>query len=445
MPPEKVETLIIGAGLAGLTAATVLQSAKHDCHVIEAADAVGGRVRTDVVNGFRLDRGFQVLLTAYPTAQKYLDYSSLDLRSFEPGAWIRWQNNWKQLGDPWRRPSTTVATMTNPVGSLIDKARIGLLRRRVCRGTLADVYQRPNEPTIEYLKSCGFSATMIDGFFRPFLGGVFLDPSLQTSRRMFEFVFRMFAKGDIAIPASGMQAIPEQLAAKIGTDNISLGSTAEKIDGGSVKLTSGRSILAKQIILAIAPSSATALVGQPIHDQPALRWKQTFNLYFSVPAHVGQVAKFASSKTLLLSGDESDGLIQTATVVSGLSASLAGNDPTRHLVSVSLRVNADQDVLEMDVDQSTDGAAQQLSRWLDCSAGDLKFLRAYPIRFGLPDLNYDPVQQSVGPLVMPSHVEATSNNQTKVYVAGDHLSTPSIEGAMSSGQRAAEAILASAK
>lgn len=467
MPNRQVQTLIVGAGLAGLTAANVLHRAGHDFHVIEAADAVGGRVRTDRLasnrsdadhspSEFRLDRGFQVLLTAYPTAQKYLDYPALDLRRFEPGAWIRCGGNWKLLGDPWRRPATAMSTITNPAGSLADKIRIGLLRRHVCRGTLADIYEKPNEPTIDFLKQFGFSSKIIDGFFRPFLGGVFLDPSLQTSRRMFEFVFRMFSTGDVAVPAGGMQAIPEQLASRFDANKLSLQSSAVAINDGIVTLASGETIQAEHILLAIPPSAAAKCI-ESIRPQTLacettpLQWKQTFNVYFAARRDAGIIDRLAKSKTLLLGGDQSGekstgdptagdpsgNVIQTATVISGLSDELVGGDRSRHLISVTLRVDGDQDVMRWDVEKRAHQAARQLATWMSCQVDDLTFLRCYPIRYGLPAVDFSPVQQSVGPIATTGTAE--------IFVAGDHLSTPSIEGAMSSGQRAAEMILSKNK
>ena len=128
------EVVIVGAGMAGLTCARRLQRDGVECVVLDAADAVGGRVRTDVVQGFRLDRGFQVLLTAYSTARQWLDYESLSLMRFTAGALVWCDGRMCLVGDPWREPRALLARLRAPVGSLRDKVRwprCGLRRERV--------------------------------------------------------------------------------------------------------------------------------------------------------------------------------------------------------------------------------------------------------------------------------------------------------------------------
>ena len=130
---------IVGAGLAGLACARTLARAGRACRVLEASNGVGGRVRTDTVDGFRLDRGFQVLLTAYPECRAVFDYGALDLRAFLPGADVRAGGRTSRIVDPWRDPKAALATALAPVGTLADKARIARLRFRVRRGTVADL------------------------------------------------------------------------------------------------------------------------------------------------------------------------------------------------------------------------------------------------------------------------------------------------------------------
>ncbi|MGB7344114.1 MAG: FAD-dependent oxidoreductase, partial [Pirellulaceae bacterium] len=190
---DSSDVIIIGAGLAGLTCASQLTKAGRSVTVLEATDRVGGRVRTDVVDGYTMDHGFQVLLTAYPACQKILDYPALRLQKFDSGALVRNNGRFAILSDPWRQPTKAIQTALSPVGSLGDKLKIAKLRAASSRGSLDDLYARPHQPTIDRLQSDGFSAAMIDQFFRPFLGGVFLEESLATSSRMLEFVFRMFA------------------------------------------------------------------------------------------------------------------------------------------------------------------------------------------------------------------------------------------------------------
>ena len=171
--------VIVGAGLSGLTAAKMLRRSGVETLILESSDAVGGRARTDVVEGFKLDRGFQVFLTAYPEAEKHLDYPRLKLNRFEPGSLIWVGDQFQSLVDPWRRPSQVFNTAFSQVGSLSDKLRIALLRRNVSAGTLDDLFQREDQTSLAFLRDFGFSENMIKRFLRPFFGGVFLDADLH--------------------------------------------------------------------------------------------------------------------------------------------------------------------------------------------------------------------------------------------------------------------------
>lgn len=418
---EVIETVIIGAGLSGLACAKRLADRGRAFVILEATDRVGGRVRTDHVDGFQLDHGFQVLLTAYPACLELLDYESLDLGVFEPGALIRQNGRFRILGDPWRRPLRAIATALNPVGTIGDKLRIARLRAASCRGSLDDLYARENIPTIDRLRRDGFSPRIIDQFFRPFLGGVFLDESLQTSSRMLEFVFRMFAQGDIAVPNDGMAAIPRQLAEKLPRGSLRLRSTVTSIrfddseDGvHEVAISGGERIFCHHVVVATPADTAAVLLGQPAMVRP---WSGTTNVYFA--------AKSASDTkhSLMLRGDET-GPVQTAVVLSDVASRYS--PPGYSLVSVSLG-SADGDA-GWDTDVALRPVVEQLAGWFGESARDWRHLQTIHVPFGLPRLDLDTVLADVrGP-------------HRGSYVIGDHVETPSIQGAFNSGLRAAEAI-----
>src|SRR6201996_3499728 len=207
-----IDAAIVGAGLAGLNCAAVLERAGLNVIVLEASDAPGGRVRTDVVEGFRLDRGFQVLLTAYPEAKRLLDDRVLQLMKFEPGALVWHGGKFHRFADPFRSPVGASRFLFDSIVPLGDKLRVAKLRARVRRGTFEEIFARPERTTRDYLQSMPFSAAMIDRFFEPFFAGIFLEHDLVTSSRFFEFLFRMFSVGDTTVPAEGMEQIPLQLA-----------------------------------------------------------------------------------------------------------------------------------------------------------------------------------------------------------------------------------------
>ena len=184
--PAQVDVVIVGAGLSGLAAARQIQQSGLSVVILESSDAVGGRVRTDKVDGFLLDRGFQVLLTAYPELATQVDMNALDLQAFDPGAlvWMQSKNGGPGKGhvvsDPFRKPSTLFATTFAPIGSLIDKIRIVFLRLRVLRGAAPNLLRNKDMSTLDALRNAGFSQRMIETFFKPLFGGVQLDTPLAT-------------------------------------------------------------------------------------------------------------------------------------------------------------------------------------------------------------------------------------------------------------------------
>lgn len=447
---ERVGTIIVGGGLAGLSCAVRLaQSGTDDVVVVEATDRVGGRVRTERYEGFTLDHGFQVLLTAYPACRELLDYRALRLRPFEPGALIRQGGQFRLLGDPWRRPAQALSTALHPVGTWADKLRIARLRARAAAGSLEQLYERPQSPTLERLRADGFSPRMIDQFFRPFLGGVFLDESLACPSRMLEFVFRMFAGGDVAIPADGMDAIPRQLAERLPRGSLRLRSTAMEIETGDsglgdsgiggaaastaagaaggpirLRLGCGRRLVADRLVVAVESDAAARLLGQP-----ALKteWAGTTNLYYASQNPPDR------RRLLMLRGDE-QGPVQTAVVLSNVAPEYA--PPGQALISVSIDPG-DSDPELGDVDALDRHVLRQLGEWFGPQVSHWHRLPAFRVPCGLPRLSLDPI-------MAPTEVRRLHGQEIpegKIYVCGDHRETPSIQGAMNSGLRVADAIL----
>ncbi len=207
-----VRVAVAGAGLAGLTAARRLADAGADVTIYEREPTVGGRVRTSRQNGFLLDRGFQVLFTAYPAVQRELDLDALTLREFSPGAVIARPGHRATLSDPLRDPRALLESALMRDITLGDKLRTLRLKSRLGSHSLADLFTGPDTTIREYLTKAGFSEKFIANFAAPFYGGITLDRSLTTSKQIFEYTFATLARGAIAVPKNGMQAIPEQLA-----------------------------------------------------------------------------------------------------------------------------------------------------------------------------------------------------------------------------------------
>ena len=275
MDELRPRVVVIGAGLSGLACARRLQERGADVLVVDAADAVGGRIRTDEIDGFRLDRGFQVMLTAYDELQAHVDLDTLDLRVFAPGSLVWSGRRLEQLSDPFRAPSALLASARARIGTLEDKLRVANLRRRLLRRSPDAMFEGVERSTLDELRAEGFSEAFIEQFFRPFLGGVFLERSLDTSSSLFRYYFRCFAAGDAAVPARGMQRLPELLAAPL-EGRIRLNTTVRATSPGSVTLDDGSTIEADEIVLATDATSAEAL-----GDVEAPSFKRTVTSYFS--------------------------------------------------------------------------------------------------------------------------------------------------------------------
>ena len=193
-----MNTVVVGAGLAGLTAAQILQRAGVRVKVLEAAPDSGGRVRTRNIDGFTLDRGFQVLFTAYPAVKRNLDLERLDLVAFPPAAVIRRGEETMRLGDPLRDPRSLLGTLTTDALTLKDRWLVARLAVYVKSLELADLLNGKDESTLTFLRTFGFSDKAVANFFAPFFGGIFLKRDLSTSARLFRYYLRMLLDGDTA-------------------------------------------------------------------------------------------------------------------------------------------------------------------------------------------------------------------------------------------------------
>lgn len=407
MKEEKI--YIVGAGIAGLIAALELERAGFYPIILEASDRVGGRMATDEVDGFLLDRGFQVLNTAYPEAKKYLDFQALNLKTFDPGAIIFGEKETFIISDPLRNPLKMVAMAFSKVGSLVDKFKLLRLSSRLKKKSNEDIFSSESIPTLQYLKSYGFSDRILENFFIPFFQGIFLEKQLNTSSRMFEFIFKMFSLGQAAVPEKGMGQIPEMLRSQLSQTQIYFNQPVKEVRGNVILLKNGDQLEADRILLATQPDQVMKqLQGQ--YAKP----RSVRNVYFSL-----QKSFMARPIIGLIPGDR---LINSMVFMDDVSKAYSPED--RSLLSVTVLES------ELSDDELISQVQEELFKITGIGAEFFQWIRSYTISHALPYV--DDVAYSIP--------YSACRITDQVYLAGDYLLHGSINAAMTAGRIAATAI-----
>jgi phytoene dehydrogenase-like protein len=412
-----MKTIIVGAGLAGLTCAKVLRERGAEVAVFEASEGVGGRVRTDQQDGFLLDRGFQVYFTSYPVAGRHLDYGTLDFRSFDPGAIVRRGAEESVLSDPLRDPRALVPTLLSDAANLGDKLRtLEMVARTSTVGISAGTEDgEADTSTLEYLKMAGLSGRYIDSFFRPFYGGITLNRRLTTSARVLRFTLRMLAEGSTVVPALGMGEIPRQLASHLRDGEIQLNSPVEALlrEGGRVVgiRSVGKEHEADAVVVATDAPTAGALTGEAVPEGSV----GEVCLYFETDG-------LGTGKKILLNAEDG-AFVNNAVEMSNISEKYA--PPDRHLLYAVALTGIDLP----DEDLYRKGI-EDLSRWYP--QADFRPLALRRIPYG----------QFAQPPGIHSKLPENTTQTPGLVLAGEYTEDSSINGSMLSGEKAAAAVIA---
>ena len=413
MGKKDFKIYIVGAGVSGLVAAQVLENQGYQPIIFEASDRAGGRVKTDIKKGFQLDHGFQVLLSSYPAAQKYLDFKALKLQELKPGAVIF--NNGKQqiIGDPLRDISTLFSTLFSGIGTLSDKFKIFQLNLKLKNKSIEAIFSSDEISTKAYLQEFGFSSQIIAQFFTPFFTGIFLENELTTSSRMFEFVFKMFGEGLAVIPKGGMEEISKLLVVNLSNTTFQYNTKVTSVSDEEIILHTGDKLASTATIIA---TDASKLVKNA--PSKNLSWKSCQTLYFTANKRVIE-------KSMI-------GLIYNEN-------SLVNN--IFYHTSIATHSNNTKELLSVTVVKEHQLSEEQLIATVtkqlleECTIDHLTFLAVYHIKKALPDL------KDIKYEVSPSETQLSSG----IFLAGDVQLNGSLNAAMIAGENAALQVIASIK
>lgn len=408
--PVEVDVVIVGGGLAGLAAARRLDRAGVEWLLVEAADRIGGRVATDVVDGWHFDRGFQVINTAYPRLPALVDIDALDLRYFTPGVLVRRGGELHRLENPVRGPLTAAQTLTSGVGTLSDRLKFAALATKCATLPASRLLEARETTTQEMLRKAGLSHRMIEEVMRPFLSGVFGDRSLDTSSHVFAMILRSFARGRMGVPAAGMAALPAAIAGPLPYPQLLIGARTLSVAPGMV-VTEGGELRCRAVIVATDPISASELL--PQLPRPDMHGLTTF--YF------GSDQAPIDEPTLLLDGDRRE-IIANTIVLSNAAPEYAPSGKSliaASVVGVSAPSSASETVIRV-----------ELSRLYGVPTDDWELREVVSIPHALPSAR-----------VPQSNLRKPVDLGEGLFVAGDHRDSPSIQGALAGGWRTAGAVL----
>ncbi|MEP7090572.1 MAG: NAD(P)/FAD-dependent oxidoreductase [Nocardioidaceae bacterium] len=413
---EQCDVVVVGAGLAGLACARELSGHGLDVRVLEADDAVGGRVRTDHVDGFTLDRGFQVLNTAYPALEGLVDLDALDLRDFEPSASVLLDGERVLVGSPLRDLHAATSALRLPVGGIVGKAALAAYAARCLVLPASVVRHREDIGAAQAWERARIPADVVDGLLRPFFSGVLLEEDMSTSRRFTDLMVKMFVRGRSTVPAGGMQRLPEQIAGLLPVGTVRLGTPVHDVAASRVGTDDGP-VEARGVVVATDAWAAARLLPGVLETPPARGVTTVYHVADELPGAMGR---------LLLDAGRSPVANSVAISVAAPEYAPGG----RVLVSTSMvhgSVPAEIDGVEV-------RAALARLHGVDTSSWEL--LASYDLPHALPGM------PAPHPMRRPVRLPVTGGPGGMVYVAGDHRDTSSIQGALVSGRRAARSVLA---
>lgn len=404
---------VIGAGIGGLYCTKSLLSDGYDVELFEKSDRIGGRMKTDLVEGFQLDHGFHVIQTGYDLTKQIIDYNQLSTRAFEPGAKvIRPSKNsssriWR-LSDPFRRPFSSFRDAFGFFASPFDMLRILKIRRRLLKMSVEDIFANGDMTTQEWLRNQGFSQSFINRFFVPLFGGIFLESELRTNERLFKFIFRTMSRGDMVLPKNGIQAVPNFLAAQIPNNIIQLNTKVETFSKDSVTINGVRKGFDAVIVA--------------YDNRENLSTKHVWTVYFSAPKSP------LTSNHIMLNSEIKNvkNIISYISVPSDVQPSYSPDD--RSLVCVTVVGDKCEALGLFNEEQVKDKVTEELLEWFGDSTSDWSLIEVQHIANALPETDSEVFSSK------------SADSKLEYFSCGDYMVHGSVEGTLLSAKKTVEQV-----
>lgn len=399
----KYDVIIVGSGISGLNCANKLSAAGLKVLVIEKSDSVGGRIKTGSVNDFKLNRGFHVLLTAYPEVKSTFNSEKLNLNKFFPGCLIWTGSSMLEVVDPLKHPIKGIKQLINPIGKLKDYLVLIYLWIIFRFG----LPSRKGISTNEYFKELGFSDLIITRFLRPFFSGVFLESKLKTSVEKFNEVFKYFLRGDVVLPSQGIVSLANQIHRNISDCDFLFNSEVNKVSENEVQLKSGELFKSNHVVLAVDLKSKNRLLGLGVNS----KFNRVVNFYFSYKKN-----NLFPEYKLVLNGSDSGPINNLVFMDGGLPENEKG------LISVSIIKSQ-----FFELENLEEAILKQLEEWYGGSLEDVRFMEKIDIRNAVP--------------YQPEIEEYNLKLKNNIYYCGDYCGVASLNTSLKTSRMISEAIL----
>lgn len=409
---QNPDVIIIGAGYSGLSAAYYLQRLGLSVKVLEVSSHVGGRARSDKMDGFILDRGLHFYHHSTTELAKIISLNDLDLKNNYPGYLLRYQGTFNLFTNPLYQTVDTISTALAKNASFTDKIRLFGLYAKLKTSSYNKLVKESESSTFEYLSKNGFSKKLIDSFFRPMLAANIFDYNLQFSSRFSKVYLKSLFQDHVALPKDGIGKIASLIAEKLEPNTISFKSKVKRISENGVELINGDFLESKFILVATNAIDANMIIGEKALPSEC---SHISTLYFSTDKAP------LSKPVVILNGDNGTTLVNHVFVPSLLQSSYAPEG--KHLVAVNVVKEHD-----LDDEELVEKCLTELSEWFGLKVMDWLHLKTYHIKYAMP---FKPILDEV---------KFTKKISDTIFACGDSLSVGSMESALRSGRESADII-----